>query len=83
MCSTRAASSCSRRSGGVSTSTVVRPCLPNRSTSSAQRRRRFFGLAGSQLPQTLPTRGTPPEEPQPRMVKRMLMPASAVRGVLA
>ena len=61
---------------------VVRPPLPKRSTSSAQRRRRFFGLAGSQAPQTLPTRGTPPEEPQPRRVNLMLMRPSAARGVL-
>ena len=38
------------------------------------RRRRFFGLFGSQSPQPSAGRGTPPEEPQPRMVKRRLMP---------
>ena len=58
--------------------------LPNRSTSSAQRRRRFFGLVGSQAPQTLPTRGTPPEEPQPRIVNAHAHAAPAPsRGVLA
>ena len=44
-----------------------------RRTSSEQRRRRFLGLAGSQAPQSPlpsapPSRGTPADEPQPRMV---------------
>ena len=41
-----------------------------RSSSTEQRRRRFFGFAGSQSPHPCPTRGTPPDEPQPRMVSR-------------
>ena len=45
-----------------------------RSTSSEQRRRRFFGLFGSHTPQPSATRGTPMDEPQPRMVKVKLMP---------
>jgi len=44
-----------------------------RSVVLHQRRRRFLGLVGSHTPHTLPTRGTPPEEPQPKIVKRMLM----------
>ena len=44
-----------------------------RSTSSEQRRRRFFGLAGSQAPQPSAGRGTPPDEPQPRMVNVNVM----------
>ena len=43
-----------------------------RSTRSEVRRRRFFGLFGSQSPQPSAGRGTPPEEPQPRIVKRMV-----------
>ena len=38
-----------------------------------QRRRRFFGLVGSHAPQPAPTRGTPPEEPQPRIVTRQVI----------
>ena len=70
---TPASRSCSRRSGEVSTSTVVVPASPVRSTRMEQRRRRFFGLAGSQAPQPEPTRGTPPDEPQPRMVTVSVM----------
>jgi hypothetical protein len=33
-------------------------------------------LSGSQLPQPSATRGTPMDEPQPRMVKVRLMPRS-------
>ena len=40
-------------------------------TSTDGRRRRFFGLAGSQVPQRLPRVGTPLEPPQPRTVTRM------------
>ena len=36
-----------------------------RSTRSEVRRRRFFGLPGSQSPQPSAGRGTPPDEPQP------------------
>ena len=49
------------------------PSLPRRSTSSEQRRRRFFGLFGSQTPQPSAGRGTPPDEPQPRMVNFSVM----------
>ena len=56
---------------------------PRRSTSSEVRRRRFFGLFGSQAPQPSAGRGTPMEEPQPRMVKRKVMrPPPAGRGTL-
>ena len=58
-------------SGVVSISTEVVPSGPSRSTSIEQRRRRFFGFLGSQSPQWPPIRGTPPEEPEPRMVKRI------------
>src|SRR5690606_11472347 len=60
--------SCSRISGEVSMRTRVAPSPSNRSTRREQRVRRFFGFAGSQAPQTLPMRGTPPDDPQPRMV---------------
>ena len=43
-------------------------CGVGRSTRSEVRRRRFFGFFGSQSPQPRAGRGTPPEEPQPRMV---------------
>ena len=56
-----------------------RPPGPMRSTSSEQRRRRLRGSSGSQAPQPMPIRGTPPEEPQPRIVNRRLM-RHAVRG---
>ena len=36
-----------------------------------QRRRRFFGFLGSQSPQFPPRRGTPPEDPQPRIMNRI------------
>ena len=60
-------------SGEVSISTRVVPCGLIRSTSMEQRLRRFFGFAGSQSPQTSPMRGTPPEDPQPRIVKRIVI----------
>ena len=41
---------------------------PPRSTRIEQRRRRFLGLFGSQAPQPWPTRGTPPDDPQPKIV---------------
>ncbi len=47
--------------------TLVRPPSPSRSTRIEQRRRRLRGSFGSQAPQPLPTRGTPPDEPQPRI----------------
>ena len=60
-------------SGEVSTRTRVMPPAEIRRTRMEQRLRRFFGLAGSQAPQwpepsAPPSRGTPPEEPQPRIV---------------
>src|SRR4029450_10928116 len=64
---------CSRRSGEVSITIRVVPCAPVRSTSSEQRRRRFFGLLGSQAPQPRAGRGTPAEEPQPRIVSVTVM----------
>src|SRR5712675_1557737 len=45
------------------------------STSNEVRRRRFLGLPGLQSPQPSAGRGTPPEEPQPNIVTRVLMPA--------
>ncbi len=53
----------------------------------AQRVRRFFGLAGSQLPQSPVMRGVPGDEPQPRIVRRSRSltpqaPAAAGRGIL-
>ena len=55
----------------------------SRSTSSEQRRRRFFGLFGSQAPQPSATRGTPIDEPQPRMVKvRLMRRPPRLRGTL-
>ena len=44
--------------------------LATRSTIAAVRVRRFFGLFGSQLPQSPVMRGVPGDEPQPSMVKR-------------
>src|SRR5436853_3381569 len=46
----------------------VTPALPRRSTRNEVRRRRFLGLFGLQSPQPSAGRGTPPDEPQPRMV---------------
>src|SRR5882757_2337073 len=43
------------------------------STSREQRRRRFLGLWGSQAPQPSAGRGTPAEEPQPRIVSVSVM----------
>jgi hypothetical protein len=70
MPATPAAIICVRKSGPVSITTVVVPSGPNCSTRKAARVRRFFGLSGSQAPQSPVMRGTPGEEPQPRMVKR-------------
>ncbi len=60
-------------SAEVSISAAVRPPLAIFSTSAPARRRRFFGLAGSHWPHMAPMRGTPPDEPQPRMVKRRVI----------
>ena len=49
------------------------PSPPSFCTSTEQRRRRFFGFDGSHAPQMLPTRGTPPDVPQPRMVSLRVM----------
>ena len=51
-----------------------------RSTSSEQRRRGFFGFAGSHSPQSPPMRGTPADEPQPRMVARSRAHHAAARA---
>jgi len=58
-----------------------------RSTRAAVRMRRFFGFAGSQLPQSPVMRGVPGDEPQPRTVKRSRSPmpqpaAMSGRGIL-
>ena len=52
-----------------------------RSTNIEQRRRRFFGLFGSHSPQPCPTRGTPPDDPQPRMVTVKRHAAAASGGI--
>src|SRR3954467_11797343 len=65
--------SCSRRSGAVSITMRVVPWLDVFSTIIEQRRRRFFGLLGSQAPQPSAGRGTPAEEPQPRIVSVSVM----------
>lgn len=59
---------CSRKSGDVSISTRVSPCLETALIKTEQRRRRFFEFKGSHWPQSFPIRGTPPEDPQPSMV---------------
>src|SRR4051794_14288836 len=77
-----APSACSRRSGLVSTSTFVIPPSPDiLCASNEQRSRRFFGLAGSQAPQSPPIRGTPGDEPHPstRNRRKSLNATSAVR----
>jgi hypothetical protein len=51
----------------------VTPAPLRRSTNSEVRRRRFLGLRGSQAPQPSAGRGTPPEEPEPRMVTLAVM----------
>jgi hypothetical protein len=53
-------------SGEVSIKTRVTPALPDCSTRSEVRRRRFFGLFGSQAPQPSAGRGAPADEPQHR-----------------
>src|SRR3954465_2153053 len=73
MWSTLVESNCSRRSGEVSITIRVVPSSDVCSTSSEQRRRRFFGLLGSQAPQPSAGRGTPAEEPQPRIVSVSVM----------
>src|SRR6478752_10822458 len=73
MWSTLVESNCSRRSGEVSITIRVVPSSDVCSTSSEQRRRRFLGLLGSQAPQPSAGRGTPAEEPQPRMVSVSVM----------
>ena len=61
------------QSGVQSTRTRVRPWAFVRSTNKQQRRLRFFGLFGSHEPQPEATRGTPMEDPQPRMVNLSVM----------
>src|SRR5262249_21487060 len=70
---TSASRSCSRKSGEVSIRTLVTPRPLRRSTKSDVRRRRFLGLFGLQAPQPSAGRGTPPEEPDPRIVKLAAM----------
>ena len=43
---------------------------------------RVVGLSGSQTPQCPPMRGTPPDEPQPRMVNVSVMRQPACRAPL-
>ena len=62
----------------MSIKTRVTPALPDRSTRSEVRRRRFFGLFGSQAPQPSAGRGTPADEPQPRMVNFRVMPRTCL-----
>ena len=57
-------------------------CSDVRSASSEQRRRRFFGFFGSQAPQPSAGRGTPAEDPQPRIVSVSVMPSSLPRMAL-
>src|SRR3546814_1928514 len=56
-----AASSCSRKSGPVST----RIRYPSASTIIDALVLRFLGFSGSHTPQSLPIRGTPDDVPQP------------------
>ena len=53
---------------------------PLRRASREQRERRFFGFAGSQWPQSPSARGTPPDEPQPRIVNSSTPLTVAVSG---
>ncbi len=71
---TPAAAVCRRRSGEVSIRTVVscsgpspERCSERRRTMRLQRLRAFFGFDGSHAPQSPSARGTPPDEPQPRI----------------
>src|SRR5258708_770846 len=73
MWSTSVEINCSRRSGEVSITMRVVPWPDVCSTSREQRRRRFLGLLGSQAPQPSAGRGTPAEEPQPRIVSVSVM----------
>ena len=47
--------------------------FPPVSTKIDARRRRFFGLAESQAPQPLFKVGTPTDEPQPKIVTRIML----------
>ena len=59
------------------------PAAFARVTNKEQRRLRFFGLFGSHEPQPRATRGTPIDEPQPRMVKvKAHADVANVRGTL-
>ena len=66
-----AASNCSRKSGDVSTRTLVSPSadFANQDGASAAAVFRIGGIAGAPISRFAapPRRGTPPEEPQPRM----------------
>jgi hypothetical protein len=59
---------------GVDQHCASLPASPQRSNSIEQRRRRFLrGSSGSQAPHSSPSRGTPPDEPQPRIVARSVL----------
>ena len=47
---------------------VVLPVSFSLVISKEQRCRSFLGFVGSHAPHTPPKRGTPPEEPQPRIL---------------
>ena len=67
---TSASSSCSRRSGEVSTSTRVDAVGPLRARPAARSAAAGSSdCSGSQAPQPSAGRGTPSDEPQPRIVK--------------
>ena len=57
---------------------------PSRSISIEQRRRMFLGFLGSQSPQCPPSRGTPPDDPQPRIVHRnsVMQPPCSVAALV-
>ena len=61
---------CSEIRSGVDDDARVPPSSVTRSTIAAVLVRRFFGFAGSQLPQSPMMRGVPGDEPQPSTVKR-------------
>ena len=46
----------------------VMPCVFSTWISNEQRLRLFFGSFGSQIPQSPSMRGTPPEDPHPKIV---------------
>ena len=52
---------------------LVTPCEVSACVRSEQRLRLFLGSFGSQLPQSPSIRGTPPEDPQPKIVNLSFM----------